>query len=182
MRGALTEGVSLWQNEARATSMGSVQQQQQLVKEEPMDPYPSAQEMDSALMDPFPSGAQMEEAEVPDLKKKRKRATRKRKPVEKRDKAHQCFLCDKDYIYKGHLQRHITTEHHICFPTRQEKCRFCGAIFSSHTFEEHKVTSDHEITKFLEKYEISEEKQNNLMKLWNQYKEVTAEEKDTVAA
>jgi hypothetical protein len=177
MRGTLTAGVSLWQNEARATSMGTVQQQQQLVKEEPMDP--SAQDS----TDPFPSGAQMEaEVTVPDVKKKRKRAMRKRKPVEKRDKAHQCFLCDKDYMYKGHLQRHITTEHHICFPTGQEKCRFCGAIFSSHTFEEHKVTSDHEIKKFFEKYEISEEKQQNLMKLWNQYKEVTEEEKDTVAA
>jgi hypothetical protein len=90
-----------------------------------------------------------------------------------REKAHVCFLCDKDYMYKGHLRRHIATEHHICLPVSQERCEFCGAVFSSSTFEEHKVTSDRELKLFVEKYETSEEKQKDLMEVWSKYKAST---------
>lgn len=155
--------------------MESVEQQEQqdVVVVEYEDPFPSAQEM---IFDEQPPGEEdvpPAEVTLPDTTKKRKRTGRKRKLGEGREKAHVCFLCDKDYMYKGHLRRHIATEHHICRPVSQEKCEFCGAVFSSATFEEHKVTSDREVKLFMEKYEISEEKQKDLMEVWSKYKEST---------
>ena len=138
------------------------------------DPYPSAQEM---IFDEQPGEEDAGKENVPPAglpdTTKRRRTSRKRRLGEGREKAHVCFLCDKDYMYKGHLRRHIATEHHICLPVSQERCEFCGAVFSSSTFEEHKVTSDREVKLFMEKYEISEEKQKDLMEVWSKYKAST---------
>lgn len=85
-------------------------------------------------------------------------------------KIHSCLMCDKEYVYKGHLQRHISTQHRLCWPVHQLKCNFCGATFTSEEeFGRHKVATDEAVRKFNEKYDLSETKQQELVSLWMEY-------------
>ena len=105
--------------------------------------------------------------------KKRKGVAPKRrapKSWEGREGAHPCFLCHKDYRYVGHLRRHMSVEHRLCWPVNQLRCQFCGAWFSSdEAFDEHKVATDKEIKKFFENYNVSEMKQRELVDVWKKY-------------
>ena len=101
---------------------------------------------------------------------KRKRRCKKKVLKPGKDGMHKCFLCDKDYVYKGHLRRHLTIVHHLCYPVQQIKCNFCGATFTcEETFEDHKVGSEEEIKNFFHNYDVSEIKQRDLLDLWREY-------------
>lgn len=113
---------------------------------------------------------------APDLcsgtKKRKGSAPKRRAPKswQGREGAHPCFLCQKDYKYLGHLRRHMSVEHRLCWPVNQLRCQFCGAWFSSdEAFDEHKVATDKEIKKYFENYNMSEAKQRELVDLWKKY-------------
>ena len=114
--------------------------------------------------------AEAEKSNSSEPPKKRKRKGKKEKEEDPR-RTQECCVCHKKYMHKGHLQRHIVTQHRFCAKVHQFNCSFCGAIFADDaSFDQHKADVEEEMIKYFEKFQVSEANQQELIGLLKKYK------------
>ena len=89
---------------------------------------------------------------------------RRAKTVKVCEREWQCKVCLKDYFYRGHLQRHLSTEHRYCQKMSQLCCQFCSQIFHNRiAFENHKMLAASEMREAFEETGESKRKLRFLM-------------------
>ena len=131
--------------------------------------YPSGQRfLEDDIEENMNTGAEKSNSGEPPKKKRRK--GKKEEEADPR-RTQECCVCHKKYMHKGHLQRHIVTQHRFCAKVHQFNCSFCGAIFADDaSFDQHKADVEEEMIKYFEKFQVSEANQQELIGLLKKYK------------
>ena len=167
-----------FEEEPNKSNMGTTESKSESIeiKEEPMVSddydilYPSAQK---SFAD---SQWDLEKEEEKEKKTKREEEKKEVKKntnfrngmVEKRFK---CIVCDRPYVYKGHMYRHVRARHAICIAADPIQCNVCGRHFSDlTTFDEHKKHSETRMKMSFEKMDLSDEQERDIVDMIRQNK------------